>query len=140
MKTAVRYYTKSGNTQKLADAIAEIAGVAAQTVDVPFEEEVDVLFLGSSVYGFGVDEQISNFIGNLDSGRVKTVVNFSTAALVPSTYSQVYKLLAAKNIPLDRREFHCRGKYKFMHKDSPNEADLNAVKRFADEIIRGISA
>ena len=135
MKIAIRYYTKSGNTKRLADAIADVTGIAAETVDVPLGEEVDILFFGSSVYAFGVDEKITAFINSLDRKKVKNVVNFSTAALVPSTYSHVKKLLSAKNIPLDSREFHCRGKFKFMHGDRPNENDINAVKAFAIQFL-----
>lgn len=49
MKVAVRYYTKSGNTEKLALEIAKAVGVTAETTSVPISEEVDVLFLGSRV-------------------------------------------------------------------------------------------
>ena len=49
MKAAVRYYTKTGNTKKICDAIAEAIGVEAKSVDVPLEEETEVLFLGNSV-------------------------------------------------------------------------------------------
>ena len=135
MKIAIRYYTKSGNTKKLADAIAAVTGVTAETVDVPIEGEVDVLFLGSSVYAFAVDEKVTSFINSLDSETVKNVVNFSTAALVPSTYSHVAKLLSAKNIPLDSREFHCRGKFKFMHGSRPDQNDIEAVKAFASQFL-----
>ena len=45
MKAAVRYYTKTGNTKRICDAIAEAIGVEANSVDVPLEEETEVLFL-----------------------------------------------------------------------------------------------
>ena len=45
MKIAVRYYTRSGNTKKLADAIAEAASVDAKDVSVTLEEKADILFL-----------------------------------------------------------------------------------------------
>ena len=48
MKTAVRYYTKTGNTKRLAEAIAQAAGVDAQPISVPLTEPVDILFLGNS--------------------------------------------------------------------------------------------
>lgn len=35
MKVAVRYYTRGGNTKKLADAISKALGVPAQTTSVP---------------------------------------------------------------------------------------------------------
>lgn len=45
MKTAIRYFTRSGNTKKLADAIAGAVGVPALTVAEPLREPVDTLFL-----------------------------------------------------------------------------------------------
>ena len=47
----VRYYSKTGNTKKLADGIAKTLGVKAKSLEEPINGEVDVLFLGSSVYG-----------------------------------------------------------------------------------------
>lgn len=135
MNIAIRYYTKTGNTKKLADAIGEALNISAETVDVPIDNDVDVLFLGSSVYAAGVDESIKSFIASLDAARVKRIVNFSTAALLPSTYSQVSKLLSKNGIPLDKREFHCRGSFMFAHKGRPNEKDIAAVKDFAKSVI-----
>ena len=44
MKVAIRYYTRGGNTKKLADAIAEAIGVEAKTTAEPLTEDVDILF------------------------------------------------------------------------------------------------
>ena len=49
MKVAVRYYTKTGNTKKLAEAIAEAVGAEALSLNTPIEEPVDILFLGNSL-------------------------------------------------------------------------------------------
>lgn len=54
MKTAVRYFTMTGNTKKLAEAIAAALDVTAEDLSKPLTEDVDVLFLGSSVYAAGV--------------------------------------------------------------------------------------
>ena len=88
MKIAVRYYSRTGNTKKLAEAIAKAVNAEAKTTDEPLCEDVDILFLGSSVYANGVDGNIKMFIQNLNV-KVGKVVNFSTAALVKSTYKQV---------------------------------------------------
>jgi len=44
MKIVIRYYTKTGNTKKLAEAISSAIGVEAKTVDEPLTEDVDILF------------------------------------------------------------------------------------------------
>ncbi|WFR55132.1 flavodoxin family protein [Anaerocolumna sp. AGMB13025] len=133
-KVEVRYYSKTGNTAKLAEAIGDELLVKAKSVEVPIEGDVDILFLGSSVYGAGVDNKVKTFINSLDS-RVKTVVNFSTAAILPSTYGQIKKLLGEKGIALEVREFHCRGEFKFMHKGKPDAQDIKNVREFARKIV-----
>ena len=80
MKIAVRYFSRGGNTKKLADAIADAVGVTAETTDVPLTEDVDILFLGSSVYAFNVDDHVKDFIEGIDV-TIGKVVGFSTAAL-----------------------------------------------------------
>lgn len=134
MKIAVRYYFRGGNTKKLADAIAKAAGVAAEAVSVPLTEDVDILFLGSSVYAGGVDDEVKSFIKGIDV-RVGKVVNFSTAALVRSTYKQVEKLLSEKNIPLAQEEFYCRGSFALLHRGRPNAQDCAAAAQFAGRLI-----
>ena len=136
MKAAIRYYSKGGNTEKVALAISKATGLLAETIDVPLLEDVDILFLGSSVYGFDVDVQVKQFISNIDV-KVGKVVNFSTACLVKSTYKQVGKLLAEKNIPLAKEEYYCRGSFGPMHKGRPNQQDLQAAEAFARKIMKG---
>ena len=133
MKIAVRYYSRTGNTKKLAEAIAKAVRVEAKTTDEPLREDVDILFLGSSVYANGIDENIKMFIQGLNV-KVSKAVNFSTAALVKSTYKQVSKLLAEKHIPLAQEEFYCRGSFAMLHRGRPDEKDLQAAMAFAAAI------
>ena len=134
MKIAVRYFSRGGNTKKLADAIADAVGVDAETTSVPLTEDVDILFLGSSVYANGVDNAIKEFVNGI-SVKVGKVVNFSTAALVRSSYKQVSRLLEGKHIPFAKEEFYCRGSFAMMHKGRPNADDCKAAAEFARKII-----
>ena len=133
MKAVVRYYTRTGNTKKLADAIAAELGVEAKSIDRALEEDVDVLFLCNSVYWAGVDSKVKKFVKN-PGAKIGQLVNVSTAALIESTYAQMKKLAADAGIPLSEREFHCKGSFKALHKGKPDDADIAAVKRFAREI------
>ena len=134
MKIAVRYYSRGGNTKKVAEAIANAVGVEAKTVAEPLSEDVDILFLGSSPYAFDVDDEVKKFINGVDV-NIGKVVNFSTSAAVKSTKKYVEKLLAEKNIPMAKEEFSCRGSFMMLHKGRPNEADLRAAAEFAKNII-----
>ena len=134
MKIAIRYYTKTGNTKKLAEAIGSAIDVEAKTVDEPLTEDIDILFLGSAVYAAGIDQKIKDFIKNINV-NVGEVVNFSSAALIESTYKQVKKEVEAKGLKMSENEFHCRGAFKFVHRGRPNDDDLRDVQEFAKRII-----
>ena len=41
MNVAVRYYTKTGNTKRLAEAIAEATGTQALPISSPVEEKAE---------------------------------------------------------------------------------------------------
>ena len=74
MKTAVRYYSRSGNTQALAEAIARKAGVKAVSVDekdAPIQETADLLFIGGGLYAYGLDKHLKEYIRTLDPEKVK---------------------------------------------------------------------
>ena len=130
MKTEIRYYTQTGNTKKLAEAIAQVTGTKAETVDVPLTEETDILFLCNSVYWGGVKGQVKNFVKD-NAKFIKKIVNVSTAALISSTYSQMKKISESAGVELDEKEFHCRGKFTALHGSHPDEKDIEAVKEFA---------
>ena len=135
MKVEIRYFSRGGNTKKLAEAIAESLGKEALTTDVPLKEDVDILFLGSSVYAYGVDDEVKRFIQGINV-HVGKVVGFSTAALVKSTYKQVGKLLKEAGIPQAKEEFYCKGSFGPMHKGRPNEEDCRKAAAFARKIAR----
>ena len=135
MKIAVRYYTRSGNTKKLADTIAGVAGVEAKDVSVPLEEQVDLLFLGSSVYAAGVDDAVKKFVAD-NKEKIGTIYNFSTAAVLSSTYKQMQKIAQEHGVELSEKEFHCRGSFGIMHKSHPNAEDLKAAATFAKNVIK----
>ena len=135
MKYAVRYYTKTGNTKKLADAIAKVLDVEALPLSEPVQEKVDLLFLGNSYYAFSIDPEVRDFVSSLDKEKVGKIVNFGSAAMLNSTYKKVKATAAKVGIPMLEKEFHCKGEFKGLHKGRPNEGDLKAAAEFAKNIM-----
>ena len=133
MSFAVRYYTKTGNTKKLADAIAKELGVEALPISQPVTEKVDFLFLGNSYYAFNIDPEVRSFISSLSKDKVGKIVNFGSAALLNSTYKKVKAEAKKAGIPMDEKEFHCKGEFKGLHKGRPNEDDIKAAVEFAKQ-------
>ncbi len=135
MKIAVRYYTKTGNTRRLAEAVAAAVGVEALPLSAPLAEPVDVLFLGNSYYAFSIDPEVRDFVRKLDRSKVGKIVNFGSAAMLNSTYKKVKTEADKVGIPMDEREFHCKGEFKGIHKGKPDAADLAAAAAFARAIV-----
>ena len=135
MKIAVRYYTKTGNTKRLAEALAKAVGTEALPVSSPVTEPVDILFLGNSYYAFTIDPEVRQFVASLDREKVGKIVNFGSAAMMNSTYKKVKAVADKVGIPMDGREFHCKGEFKGLHKGKPDESDLKAVAEFARKIV-----
>ena len=133
MTFAVRYYTKTGNTKRLADAIAEELGVKALPISEPVSEKVDILFLGNSYYAFNIDPEVRNFVAALDKEKVGKIVNFGSAAMLNSTYKKVKSEADKVGIPMDEKEFHCKGEFKGIHKGRPNAEDIAAAVKFVKQ-------
>lgn len=135
MNIAVSYYTKSGNTEKLAKAIAEKLNVPCEPVSKNLTENVDLLFLGASYYAFDMDPEVKKFIMD-NKDKIKCISLFGTSAGMKSMKKPMKKVLADTEITLLEEEFHCHGSFGFMHKNKPDESDLNNVKAFAESLVK----
>ena len=131
MKAAVRYYTKTGNTKRLAEAVAEALGVEALPVSEPVTEPVDILLLGNSYYAFTIDPEVRAFVRSLDKNLVGRIANFGTAAMMNSTWKKVKAEADKLGIPMAESEFHCKGEFRGAHKGRPNKEDLAAAAAWA---------
>ena len=134
MKIAVRYYTRSGNTKKLAEAVAKAVAVEVKDVSVQLEEKADVLFLGCSYYAFDVDEAIKKFIID-NKDNIGKIVCFGTSAMMKSMKKPVKKVADTVGVAVADEEFHCRGEFAKIHKGRPNEKDLADASAFATKVI-----
>ena len=134
MKIAVRYYTKTGNTKRLAEAVAQAVGAEALPISTPVTEPVDILFLGNSYYAFTIDPEVRSFIRSLDKEKVGRIVTFGSAAMLNSTYKKVKAEAEKAGIRMDEREFHCKGEFKGIHKGKPDADDLAAAALFAKTV------
>lgn len=130
MKTAIRYYTHSGNTKKLADAIGAALSLQAETVDTPLTEKVDLLLLGCSYYAFDMDPNVKTFLRE-NKDKIGKVICFGTSAMNKSMKKPLKKVLDELNVAQAEEDFHCPGSFGPMHKGRPNADDMKAAQEFA---------
>ncbi len=130
MNIAVRYYSRSGNTKAVADAIAKAAGVSAVSVDqtgAAISDPVDILFIGGALYAYGLDNRLKEFLKNVDGSNVKKAVVFSTSWISKHALDLIKNSLAKKGIIAVEETFYVKNK--------PNVAQLKDAESFAKKFL-----
>jgi len=130
MSVAVRYYSRSGNTKAVADAIAKATGVPAVSVDAAdaaIAEPVDVLFIGGALYAYGLDKRLKAYLQAMPKGMVKKAVVFSTSAISKHSIELIKKGLSEKDIPVEEEAFYVKSK--------PDAGQLAEAEAFAKKYI-----
>lgn len=128
----VIYFSRSGNTKKVAIAIADELDVKAQdirsTKSLPEGAEV---FLGSGLYFLRPSKMIRDFIQNNDfQGRKTAIFNTSTSGIGIFGMERLLKRKGA----IITGKYHCAGKFFFIRKGRPANKDLEKAKKFARSI------
>ncbi len=130
MKTAVRYFSRSGNTKAVAEAIAQAAEVEAISVDAQeavITEPVDVLFLGGALYKYGIDDHMKAYLETLDKEMIGKVAVFSTSWFSKHAIDLIKDGAAKKGIEVVSESLYVRGK--------PNDAQKVKAAEFAKKLI-----
>ncbi|TLQ20786.1 hypothetical protein FEZ41_01835 [Lentilactobacillus parafarraginis] len=106
---AIRYYSRTGNTEKLANMLADQLNVKAETIDTPITDTVDRLFLGGGVYNMSADKHLKEYAKDLDPTKVKEVYLFGTSGSVFTIEKQISKILDKKKIPIADQHLFLHG-------------------------------
>ena len=108
MKTAVRYYSKLGNTRTIAEAIAKVAGVEAVSVtyEPSLQERVDILFLGGAPYANIMAPELKEYAEKLEPSKIGKVILFTTSNWSRRTVLALKKLLKSKGIQVQDEYFY----------------------------------
>ena len=130
MKIEVRYYSKGGNTRRLAEAVAKALNVEAQGVDQPMNGRADIVFMCASVYAGGPDKSVTNFVKQ-NARDIGKLVVLSTSASGKSTYGRLKAAAEDMGVTVSDAFFHCPGAWTLFHKGRPNEADCKQAAAFA---------
>lgn len=128
MNIAVRYYSRSGNTKAVAEAISEAVGADSVSVDDPtakINESVDVLFIGGALYAYGLDKHLKDYLKTLNKENVKKAVVFSTSWLSKHSVELIKKGLSDNGITVEKEFFYVKNK--------PSEAQKQEAAVFARE-------
>jgi len=124
--------SRGGNTQKVADAIAEELGVMVGDIGGLLPDDSKIIFLGSGVYGGKPGSAMTEFIGRGDfTGR--KVALFATSGAAEGAKNMISMVADAvkERGGIVIGDYHCRGKFLLTNRGHPNEEDLQKAKTFA---------
>jgi flavodoxin len=136
----VIYYSLTGNTRKVADAIADELGVEARNVRTVDTVSHDAfIFLGSGYYGAVLVKDIADFI---DRNRLqgRKVALFGTSGFGwEKELSIMEKQISGKGVEVVGR-FNCFGRFAAVKRGHPDADELEEAKSFARNIARSLTA
>ena len=130
MSAAIRYYSRSGNTRAVAEAIAKAAGVEAVSVDsadAAVKEPADVIFIGGALYEKKKKKKMKAYLKTLKKGDAKKAVVFSTSAISKHSIDLIKKGLREAGIPVEEESFYVKSR--------PDAAQLQEAAEFAKKYL-----
>jgi flavodoxin I len=137
MKSLVVYFSRGGNTRKVAEAISQELGCRASNVmkGTPDVSGLDLLMVGSGNYGNNVGNGLQGFLNSLPQSNTGKAAVFATAGgPEPKCISVMQVALEEKGYKVISN-FKCRGQtFFFLNRGHPNEDDLQNAKLFAGDL------
>ena len=132
----VVYFSRSGNTRKVAEAIADELGVTARDIKTAGAPPADAfVFLGTGCYGAMLPAYIARYLNRYRfSGR--KIALFTTSAFgAVAERSMIEKQIRDKGAEVTDN-FQCTGHWLTMKKGHPDKQELESAREFA----RGVAA
>lgn len=132
----VLYYSRGGNTRKLAAAIAGELGIkAAEIGSMSLDPNAKVIFLGSGVYAGKPGEDLMRFVETHDFHGLKVRI-FSTSWITgENAFAGVVDALR-RNGATVLQGYHCKGRAGIFNLGHPNWEELDSAKKFTKDIAK----
>jgi len=132
MKAAVIYCSKSGNTKKIAQAIAEVLETEAKSVEEKIElRECDLICVGTGVHGFKPERGMTNFLKGLERLEGKKGAVVETYSSIPSGFlNTMESILREKDVDVIGK-WSYKGKFLVVNRGRPNKKDPEDARAFA---------
>ena len=139
MKTDVVFYSATGNTRKIATAIAEVARCEArQAQKDPPPIDADLLFVGCAVYATSdhdIHPSIRSFADRLKSAGFRgQVALFATGFKKSDAIGLLRKTFLDRGVKIADEGFFCKGRFLLFMQGHPDKDDIAGAKAFASSL------
>jgi flavodoxin len=119
---AIRYFSKTGNTQKLAELLGDQLNLEPATIATPLPEHVTTLLLGGAVHMASVDTELKQYIATLQPDQIDQVVLFGTSGAFLTVEKGLRKLLKQQGLSVAPKGL-------FIHGMAPHAPKFSAEKQ-----------
>ena len=144
----VLYATRSGNTRKVAEGIAQALGCQARQLEEGTTaaqlqlNRYDLIFLGTGVYGDTPHKNVVHFINSLDSSNTYRFALFITwlgrGKSGNNAVDQCRERLEKKGQEVVEGHFQCYGRTLFfLRRSHPNHQDIEDARAWAKRLLSG---
>lgn len=142
MNALVVYFSRGGNTRKVAEAIANELGCDA--IDITKERPnlsiIDLLVIGSGTYGAKPGKEFTSFLEELPSATGRSAALFATCSSgVVLWFDSIKSLLESKGYQICG-SFQCFGQIAFVRRGHPTAEELTNATEFAAQLKLGTVA
>lgn len=133
----VIYFSRSGNTKKIADSIAEeIHAKAEQVSNAIIKSTSDYFFLGSGCYGGKPSPVMMKFIKSNDFSGKKIGLFGTSGSGKGSELIEMKTSLEEKGAKI-QGTFSCKGKTFFLiNRKHPSTDEMNQAKQYARNLVK----
>lgn len=132
MKVAIRYQSRGGNVEAMAEALSRGTGVEAVSIDEPgaqITEHIDLLFIGGALYNFQLDKTFKEYLDALPEGLIDEAICFGSSMLTRRPIYLIQDYLKKKSIKISKQAIYSR--------NHPNDDLIEVIEYFArNEMVR----
>ena len=131
MKVEVIYCSKTGNTRKVAEAIAEVLEAKAKSVSEEIDfRDCDLICVGTGVHAARPEGGMTSFLKSLEKLKGKKGAVFGTYGFLTGFLNTLESLLKEKDVEVVGK-WGCKGQLGAFNRGRPNEKDLENAREFA---------
>lgn len=140
MEAAVVYFSKTGHSKKIAQAISKQLNIRCEDINQnPDLSGTDLLFVVGGIYGGRSDPKMLDFIEGVDNNKVKKAVLITSCCSNKSPQAEVRKVLSMNKVEVVPDEFICKGNFLFLRVGHPNQTDIANAAAFARNTLKAVS-
>lgn len=138
MNIHVIYFSKSGHSRTLAQAVAKALSLEAlELTQVPADLSSDLVFLVTGIYGGVPDPKVKEFAAALSPQSIRRVC-LITSSMGKKPQTEIRSILENQGIKVLRAEYLCKGSFLFFGMGHPSKEEIREAVDFAQRTVESL--